>query len=159
MQKKDQVVLEENSILTSGIPFDSEEMERQRQFVPGIMVLTPDDWSVLGTCLRWTMLLCRKIEKDQQLTLGFCVTRELHAPLAAAIQGAYRSLETNLRAALLEEQWVTTHLRVEGSPEQLNESRQVSLTSSAVRLYDLVHALMRNIKKVLSPNYPTTEGL
>lgn len=134
---------------------------------PGLLVLTSKEWAILGTCLRYTFLLCRRLEKEG-LSLAFAVDNELCVALAAAVEGSFRHLHREIRGELSKEKWELKQLRIETSQhraegdEQNTESKQdecLSLTASALRLYDLMHEVIRNIKKIISPNYMTTYAL
>ena len=129
-------------------------------------MLTSKEWAILGTCLRYTFLLCRRLEKDG-FSLAFAVESELHEALGAAIEGSFRHLHQEIRGEIGKEEWQLKQLRIETSQQnnpgdEKEDSKQdecLSLTASTLRLYDLMHELIRNVKKIISTNYLTTSRL
>mmetsp|Transcript_14285 Transcript_14285/g.18746 ORF Transcript_14285/g.18746 Transcript_14285/m.18746 type:complete len:846 (+) Transcript_14285:288-2825(+) len=153
------------SLLGTAIKFGSEKVIKDKNgleqvAISGLLLLNQEEWKILGACLKHTMLLCRRLEKEH-LSLGFSVAKELYEPLRAAIKGAFRNLESKLRIELLKDNWKLTPLKVEGStrPNAKDTNRRLSLTDSAFGLYDLMHEVMKRIKKILSPTYSTTSLL
>eukprot|EP00516_Mucochytrium_quahogii_P008716 CAMPEP_0203765622 /NCGR_PEP_ID=MMETSP0098-20131031/18512_1 /ASSEMBLY_ACC=CAM_ASM_000208 /TAXON_ID=96639 /ORGANISM=" , Strain NY0313808BC1" /LENGTH=871 /DNA_ID=CAMNT_0050661889 /DNA_START=318 /DNA_END=2933 /DNA_ORIENTATION=+ len=140
---------EENMSLKAGVPFASEVKGHDGNLV----TLTNEEWRILGNCLRWTLLLCRRLEKDG-LTLNFMVTRQLKEPLNVALESIFTLVERNLRYHLSQEKWHSEQLRVEGRGSDGNSV--LSLTESGQKAYELVHGLIRKVKKIYSTNYSTT---
>lgn len=127
----------------------------------GLLVLSSKEWTALGACLRYTLLLCRRLEK-QHFSLMFCLEKQLSTALGAAIEGGFRNLQMQISREIKREEWQMQQLEIESAvdkEEERDREQALSLTSSALRLYDLMHEMIRNVNKIISPQYITTNGL
>ena len=126
--------------------------EYQKENQSSMVLLSNDEWRVLGNCLRWTLLLCKRLEKEG-VSLSFLVARQLQAPLNAALDSIFVKAGRSARFALDGDTFKSEQLRVE-SREGADEL-VLSLTSSGQTMYQLVHDLIRKIKRIYSTSYST----
>jgi len=129
------------------VPFNSEISNT----CSAVIFLSNEEWGKLGNCLRWTLLMCKRLEKDG-LSFSFVVAREMKEPLDAALLSMFNNLEKTLRYQLSHEIWCVEQLQVESNDKQ----SVLCLTESGQKVYEHIHSLMRRTKKIYSTNYSTT---
>lgn len=141
-----------NALAMKGIPFPSEKNP-----ISSPISLSDAQWSSLGTCLRWTLVLCRRLEKEE-VVLGFVVARQLGGPIRAVVDSLFASSEKALRTQLRRETWQAERLRVES--RMANSGAGLALTSSGQAAYSVVGKILDRIKNVYKTSYATrTEAL
>jgi len=137
-----------SAVAMKGIPFRSEQRELEN-----LLNLSLEEWRMLGSCLRWTLLLCRRLEKEGMI-LGFVVARQLKVPLYTAIESLFEHAEKDIRSCLRRETWQTALLQVE--TREGESSPGVSLTKSAQKLYELVNEIFSKLMRIYSSSFVTS---
>ncbi|GBG30264.1 Hypothetical Protein FCC1311_064832 [Hondaea fermentalgiana] len=136
-----------NALAMKGIPFASEKGGLESH-----VSLNSAQWTSLGTCLRWSLLLCRRLEKEDVL-LSFVLARQLGGPLLSAVNALFANAEKALRTQLRRETWQAEQLRVEG--RIANEEAGLTLTASGQTAYSVVGTILERVKQIYKRSYAT----